>query len=58
MSSRSKGAGSELYAAWVARDKKGRKGFFQKDSVRGYKAHPFLQEGLTAALLSRGLPPR
>lgn len=55
MSSRSKGAGSELYAAWKAREKKGRKGFFQKQSVRGYKAHPFLQEGLDAALRSRGL---
>ena len=55
MTSRSKGAGSELYAAWKARGKKGRKGFFQKQSVRGYGANPFLQEGLTAALRSRGL---
>jgi hypothetical protein len=55
MSSRSKGAGSELYAAWKDRGKKGGKGFFQKKSVRGYKAHPFLQEGLAIALRSRGL---
>lgn len=51
----SKGAGSELYAAWVARGKKGRKGFFQKDMVRGQDGKPFLSRGNRRAMSANGL---
>lgn len=58
MTSRTKGAGSELYEAWKGRGKKGVKGFFQKESVKGYGSNPFLQLGLSAALRGKGLHPR
>lgn len=50
-----KGAGSELYAAWNARSKKGYKGFFQAKHVAGQKAKPFLEDAKDAAFVSRGL---
>lgn len=54
-----KGAGSELFIAWNAagRPKRGR-GFYRAQTVAGYKAHPFLQEGLAAALAKERLYPR
>ena len=51
----SKGAGSELYASWNARGKKGYKGFFQAQQVRGQKAKPFLEDAMQDALASKGL---
>lgn len=54
----SKGAGSELYAAWAGRNKKGYKGFFQAKKVRGQKAKPFMVDALRASMTAHGLPPR
>jgi hypothetical protein len=54
-SSNSKGAGSELYAAWKARGKKGYRGFYRMDEVAGQKAKPFLEDAKDAAFISRGL---
>lgn len=53
-SSASKGAGSELYSAWKGRGKKGVKGFFQKKSVRGQRAKPFLEDAVNAAFHLKG----
>jgi hypothetical protein len=57
-SSASKGAGSELYAAWSGRNKKGIKGFFQAKRVRGQKAKPFMEDALRASMKAHGVPPR
>jgi hypothetical protein len=57
-SSRSKGAGSELYAAWKGREKKGVKGFFQAQSVAGQKPKPFMRAALRTAMRANGFPPR
>ncbi len=51
----SKGAGSELYAAWNARGRKGRKGFFQKDMVQGQRGKPYLSDARRAAMAANGL---
>lgn len=54
----SKGAGSELYAAWKGRNKKGRKGFFQAKRVRGQKEKPFMEDALRTSMRKNGMPPR
>ena len=54
----SKGAGSELYAAWAGRGKKGFKGFYQAKKVSGQRAKPFLEDAKDAALARQGLFPR
>lgn len=54
-SAASKGAGSELYKAWVARGKKGRKGFFQKDMVQGQRGKPFLSDARRTVMAANGL---
>jgi len=54
----SKGAGSELYAAWKGRNKKGGKGFFQAKKVRGQKAKPFMVDALRESMRLHGVPPR
>jgi hypothetical protein len=55
VSSASKGAGSELFAVWNANGRKRGRGFFRAQEVRGYRGHPFLQEGLDAALAKERL---
>lgn len=54
----SKGAGSELYAAWNARGRKGRKGFFQAQKVSGQRAKPFLEDAKDEAMHLNGFFPR
>jgi hypothetical protein len=54
----SKGAGSELYAAWKGRNKKGRKGFYQAKKVAGQKAKPFMEDALRNSMMKNGFPPR
>lgn len=54
----SKGAGSELFAAWNARGRKGFKGFFQAKRVRGQRAKPFMVDALRTAMRANGVPPR
>ena len=51
----SKGAGSELFKAWEARGRKGRKGFFQKDMVQGQRGKPYLSDANRAAMAANGL---
>lgn len=51
----SKGAGSELYAAWKARGKKGKKGFVKRDTVSGQKGKPYLSDARRAAMAANGL---
>jgi len=57
-SARSKGAGSELYAAWNSRGRKGIKGFYQAQAVSGQRAKPFLEDAKDAAMAAKGLFPR
>ena len=51
----SKGAGSELYAAWNARGRKGIKGFFRMDVVSGQRGKPYLTDANRAAMAANGL---
>lgn len=52
------GAGAQKLAEWgkkSAGQQKGGKGVFRPDFVKGYRAHPFLQEGLQFSLAKHGL---
>jgi hypothetical protein len=54
LSHASKGAGSELFHAWNAAGRpRGRK-FYRAETVRGYRAHPFLDIAKRAAFASKG----
>lgn len=46
----SKGAGSELFAAWQGRNRKGIRGFYRAKKVRGQRAKPFLEDAVSDAL--------
>lgn len=46
----SKGAGSELFAAWDARGRKGIRGFYRAKKVSGQRAKPFMLDGYRAAM--------
>lgn len=54
-SRKSKGAGSELFAAWDARGRKGRKGFVRRDSVSGQEGKPFLSRANHRVMDRNGL---
>jgi len=51
----SKGVGEDLYRQWKAGGKKGKPQFFRAKIIRGYKGHPFLEEGLRVALAKHRL---
>ena len=45
-----KGAGTDVYRIWASGNEHAEKTFYRRKIVRGQPAHPFLQEGLAAAL--------
>lgn len=55
MSPTTKGAGSELFAAWRAAGKPQARPWKRRTEVRGYEAHPFMEIAKHAAFAERGL---